>query len=176
MADHPSLPSAELESAGKQIIIKSPLKCDQHELESFEALVRMGEEVAGDGLTERIRNAAFLLFLRNADGGLIGVSALKRPNPGYRVKVFKSAHSQLRPEDYGLELGWIYLVEAERGNKLSHILLEKLLLHLNHERVYATTREHNLAMIRTNERYGFRREGNPYPAANRQYNLILFVR
>jgi hypothetical protein len=78
------------------IAIKTPAKCDKHELENFEALVRMGEEVTGDGLTERIRNAAFLMFLTDADGSLIGVSALKRPNSGYRAKIFKSARSELR--------------------------------------------------------------------------------
>jgi RimJ/RimL family protein N-acetyltransferase len=157
-------------------IIKSPSKCDKHELESFEALVRKGEEVVGDGLTERVRRAAFLMFLTNADGALIGVSALKRPNSGYRAKVFQSAHSELQPDDFSLELGWIYLVESERGKKLSHTLVEQLLPHAKAERVYATTRQLNVAMISTNERYGFRREGKPYPSDKGQYNLLLFVR
>jgi RimJ/RimL family protein N-acetyltransferase len=156
--------------------IKSPSKCNNHELESFEALVRKGEEVAAAGLSERIRNAAFLMFLTLADGSLIGVSALKRPNPGYRAKVFQSAHSKLRPEDFGLELGWIYVAESERGKKLSHDLVEQLLPHAGTERVYATTRECNLPMIRTNERCGFRRDGIAYPSENGHYNLLLYVR
>jgi RimJ/RimL family protein N-acetyltransferase len=156
--------------------IKRPLKCDKQELESFEILVRKGEEVAGDGLTERIRKAAFLLFLTDVDRSLIGVSALKRPNPGYRANVFQSAHSELRPEDFGLELGWVYVVESERGKRLSHILVEELLPYARTERVYATARELNLAMISTIERYGFRREGSPYSSGNGHYNLLLFVR
>lgn len=156
--------------------IKSPSKCDKHELESFEALVRKGEEVTGNGLTERIRKAAFLMFLTNADGALIGVSALKHPNPGYRAKVFQSARSELRPDNFGLELGWIYVVESERGKRLSHALVEQLLPYAKAERVYATTRKLNLAMICTNEHYGFRREGIPYSSEDGQYDLLLFVR
>lgn len=156
--------------------IKNPSKCNKHELEGFEALVRKGKQVAVGGLSERIRNAAFLMFLMLPDGSLIGVSALKRPNPGYRAKVFQSAHSKLRPEDFSLELGWVFVVESERDKKLSHALVEQLLPHAGTERVYATTHECNLAMICTNERYGFRREGIAYPSENGHYNLLLHVR
>jgi RimJ/RimL family protein N-acetyltransferase len=156
--------------------IKRPSECNKRELEKFEGLVREGEEVAVAGLSELIRKAAFLMFLIHANGSLIGVSALKRPNPRYRAKVFRNAQSELRPDDFGLELGWIFVVEAERGNKLSHVLVEQLIPHAGTERVYATTREHNLPMIRTNEHCGFLRDGIAYPNDNGNYNLLLYVR
>jgi RimJ/RimL family protein N-acetyltransferase len=157
-------------------IIKSPCKCSNQELESFEALIRIGGEVAADGLTARIRNAAFLTFLSLDDGLLIGVSALKRPNPGYRAKVFKNAHSKLRPEDFSLELGWIFVVESERGKKFSHDLVERLLPYANSERIYATIREHNKPMKLTNEHYGFQREGSAYLSDDEEYKLLLYIR
>ncbi|HEY5345303.1 MAG TPA: GNAT family protein [Verrucomicrobiae bacterium] len=157
-------------------IIKTPSKCSKQELESFETLVRKGEEVATDGLSERISNAALLMFLTGADGSLIGVSALKRPNLKYRAKVFKNANSKLQPEDFSLELGWIFVVESERSKKHSHTLVEQLLPYASTERIYATTRECNPRMIKTNERYGFRRDGIAYPSENGHHNLLLFVR
>jgi RimJ/RimL family protein N-acetyltransferase len=159
-----------------KVTIQSPAKCNKCEFENFEALVRKGEEVATAGLSERICNAAFLMFLTVSDGSLIGVSALKHPNPGYRAKVFQSAHSKLRPEDFSLELGWVFVVEQERDKKLSRVLVEQLLPHAGKERIYAATRELNPAMIRTNERYGFQRDGIPYPSENGHYNLLLQVR
>jgi RimJ/RimL family protein N-acetyltransferase len=161
---------------GMNTKIERPLKCSEHERRSFEALVRKGEEVEGVGLTERIRNAESLMFLMQDDGALIGVAALKRPNPGYRANVFLSAQSKLRPEDFGLELGWIYVVESERRKGRGHTLMETLLPYAQRERVYATTRKLNAPMICVNERYGFHREGNPYVSKNGQHNLLLFVR
>jgi RimJ/RimL family protein N-acetyltransferase len=156
-------------------IIKNPSDCNQHELASFEDLVRKGGEVVADGLSGRIRNAAFLMFLTKEDGSLIGISALKHPNPGYRARIFKKAGSKLRPEDFTLELGWVFVVETERGNKYSRLLVEQILPQANTERVYCTTRELNEAMIKTVGRYGFRGDGVAYRSDTGDYNLRLFV-
>lgn len=156
--------------------VKSPFDCKKQELESFEGLVREGQEVAAAGLSERIRKAAFLMFLTDTNGLLIGVSALKRPSTGYRAKVFQSAQSKLQPDAFGLELGWIFVVSAERGKKLSHVLVEQLISHAGAEKIYATTREGNLPMMCTNEHCGFRRDGIAYPSDNGNYHLLLYVR
>ena len=71
--------------------IKKPSECNAQELGSFEAMVREGDEVISLGLSQRIQNAAFLMFLFDEDNSLIGVSALKRPNPGYREYAFTRA-------------------------------------------------------------------------------------
>lgn len=156
--------------------IKKPVECSAHELQTFEFMVREGEEVTAVGLSQRIRDAAFLMFLTAPDGSLIGVSALKHPNPGYRADAFQRAQSKLQPDHYALELGWVFVSESQRGHGLSHILVEQLLPHAGVARVYATTRESNLPMRRTNERYGFRREGDSYPSKLGDHTLLLYVR
>jgi RimJ/RimL family protein N-acetyltransferase len=155
--------------------IKRPSECSQQELEAFEALVRKGEEVALEGLSGRIIKAAFLVFLTELDGSLVGVSALKHPNPGYRRGVFQKSNSSLNPEDYDFELGWIFVAEPHRGQGLSHTLVEKLLLYAGAKKIYATTRESNLPMRHTNQRFGFKLEGSQYPTENGDYILELYV-
>jgi len=156
-------------------VVKSPIECDKKELKDFEALVLKGGEVSADGLADRIRKAAWLMFLTLPNNSLIGVSALKRPDPQYRAGVFHKAQSKLPPTEFGLEVGWIFVLEQERGKKLSRILLEQLLPHAKEERVYATMRENNEPMIRTHERYGFQREGDSFPGRE-NYSLVLYVR
>jgi RimJ/RimL family protein N-acetyltransferase len=157
-------------------IVKNPSECTPNELAAFETMVREGEEVLAFGLPERVRRAAFLLHLVDAAGSLIGVSALKRPSVGYRAKVFDKAHSKLQPEDYVLELGWLFIAQPNRGQGLSRTLVENLLPYAGSQRVYATTRESNLPMRRTNVRCGFQKEGDPYLSDDGHYALVLYVR
>lgn len=155
---------------------KKPAECSRHELDEFKTLALQGGEVAAGKLPDRIRKASLLLFLRLTDGSLKGISALKQPMPTYRAKVFHHAQSHLRPDDFGLELGWIFVDESERGKKLSHVLVEQLLPFAGKERIYATTREDNPRMISTLNRFRFRREGGAYPSERGPYNLLLFIR
>ncbi|RFC51105.1 MAG: Protein N-acetyltransferase, RimJ/RimL family [Verrucomicrobia bacterium] len=156
--------------------IKKPCDCTAQELTAFEAMVTEGGEVNPVGPPQRIRNAAFLMFLFDDDCSLIGVSALKHPNPEYREEAFTSASSVLLPDDYDLELGWIFVAESHRGRGLSRELVEHLIAHVETARIYATTREANLPMRRTNERCGFRLEGSPYRSKLGNYSLVLYVR
>ena len=156
--------------------IKKPSECTAQELTAFEAMVRKGNEVNPAGLSKRIQNAAFLMFIFEDDSSLIGVSALKHPNPGYREDAFTRARSELHPDDYGLELGWIFVAESHRGRGLSRELVERLVTCAETDRIYATTREDNLPMQRTNKRCGFHLEGSPYPSKQGNYTLVLYVR
>src|SRR5213083_1768562 len=61
--------------------IFSPSDCTAEALADFEKLVLEGGAVNPQGLTQRIRNAFRLLFLRTSDGQLVGVGALKHPCP-----------------------------------------------------------------------------------------------
>jgi GNAT superfamily N-acetyltransferase len=97
------------------------------------------------------------------------------PDPARRDRV-PADEAVLLPDDYDLELGWIFVAESHRGRGLSRELVEHLIAHVETARIYATTREANLPMRRTNERCGFRLEGSPYRSKLGNYSLVLYVR
>ena len=55
-----------------ELIAKSPSDCTNIEIGAFIAFVRAGGEVSIQGLAERIRGAAALVFAR-VDGSVVGV-------------------------------------------------------------------------------------------------------
>jgi GNAT superfamily N-acetyltransferase len=156
--------------------ILPPSDCAPRDLAAFEKIVIAGKAVNPDGLTERIRRAFQLHFLRTAAGDLIGVAALKRPYPGYRTGVFRHARSTLAPDAYTIELGWVVVAPAYRGQKLPRRIISELLPLAGDELVFATTREDKGAMQYALAECGFQREGEPYPSEEDNYNLILYVR
>src|SRR5947207_15505841 len=87
--------------------ILSPSDCTAQALADFENLVVEGGTVDPQGLAQRIRNASRLLFLRESNGQLVGVGALKHPLFGYRAKVFANARATTPPDEYPIELGWV---------------------------------------------------------------------
>src|SRR5436309_15958173 len=94
--------------------IFSPSDCAAEALADFEKLVVEGGAVDPQGLTQRIRNAFRLLFLRTSDGQLVGVGALKHPRPSYRNRVFANAQATIASDEYRVELGWV--VEIGRAS------------------------------------------------------------
>ena len=83
--------------------IFSPSDCTAEALADFEKLVLEGGAVDPQGLTQRIRNAFRLLFLRTSDGQLVGVGALKHPGLGYRNRVFANAQATAASDEYRVE-------------------------------------------------------------------------
>ena len=158
------------------IEVKQPSECPENELDSFEDLVKKGEEVTFAGLHNRIKKARFLVFLYEQDKTLAGVAALKEPSINYKKKVFDKAGSKEDPDKFTFEAGWLYVEEQFRGRKYSRLLLEEVLKIAGDKQVYATTRENNVAMQRTNLRYGLSPSGHPYKSKEGNYNLILYIR
>lgn len=158
------------------ILVKKPSKCSEGELDSFEALVIKGSEVAIAGFRDRIKKAKRLVFLFERDNTLAGIAALKKPNIRYKKSVFKKAESKEDPDEFTFEAGWIYVKEQFRGRKYSRLLLEEVLKLTGENRVYATTRENNEAMRRTNLRFGFEQSGHPFKSCEGNYNLILYTK
>ncbi len=163
-------------NAMTNIVVKKPSECSEDELDSFEGLVRKGGEVIGAGLRDRIQNANRLVFLIENDGTLAGIAALKEPIIDYKKKVFKDARSKENPEEFTFEVGWIYVEEQFRGLKYSQTLLKEVLRIAGENRVYATTRESNEAMKRTNLRFDLEQSGHPYKSKEGNYNLILYIK
>jgi predicted GNAT family N-acyltransferase len=161
-----------------EVEVKRPPDCSQAEIKVFEDIIVEADEVQTESLRSLISRAVSLVFLYSDSGELAGIAAVKRPNEGYKRKVFTRAHSPENPHHYDYELGWVVIRENYRGNYLSRYLVEAALRVVDGAKIYATTRTTNVAMLRTNERYGFRVSGEPYPSSRRgdNYELLLFVR
>jgi GNAT superfamily N-acetyltransferase len=154
--------------------ILSPSDCNQQELTDFENLVIEAGTVDPEGLTERIRDASRLLFLRESNGRLVGVGALKHPLLSYRSKVFAKAGTSAPPNEYPVELGWVAIAKSYQGRGLLRRIIGQLISLAENENLFATTLADPRA-TRLAADYGFKRVGKPYPSG-RGYDLVLYVR
>ena len=151
-----------------------PSDCTPRALADFENLVIEGGTVDPQGLAQRIRNASRLLFLRESNGELVGVGALKHPLLGYRAKVFAKARATTPPDEYRVELGWVAVAKSHQGRGLSLRIIDQLISLAENENVFATTRADARAM-RFAVDYGLKPAGKPYPSG-RGYDLVLYLR
>ena len=154
--------------------ILSPADCTLQALTDFENLVIEGGTVDPQGLTQRIREASRLLFLRESSGQLVGVGALKHPLLSYRSKVFAQARTALLAAEYPIELGWIAVTESHQRRGLWRRIIRQLCSLAENENLFATTRADARA-IRFAADYGFKVTGKPYPSG-RGYDLVLLLR
>ena len=154
--------------------ILSPSDCAPQALADFENLVTKYGTVDPEGLMQRIREASRLLFLRELNGRLIGVGALKRPQLSYRSKVFAKARASTPPDEYRVELGWVAVAKSHQGRGLSRRIIGQLISLAESENLFATTRADAQAR-RFAADHGFKRAGKPYPSG-RGYDLVLYLR
>jgi predicted GNAT family N-acyltransferase len=154
--------------------IVSPADCTPQALADFENLVTKYGTVDREGLTQRIREASRLLFLRESNGQLVGVGALKRPQLDYRSKVFAKAGTATLPDEYRVELGWVAVAKSRQGRGLSRRIIGQLISLAENENLFATTRADAQAR-RFAADHGFKRAGKPYPSG-RGYDLVLYLR
>ncbi len=154
--------------------ILSPSDCTPQALTDFEKLVIEAGTVDPEGLTQRIRDASRLLFLRESNGQLVGAGALKHPLLSYRSKVFAKAGTTTPPDEYRVELGWVAVAKSYQGRGLSRRIIGQLISLAENENLFATTRADARAMRFATE-YGFKPAGKPYPSG-RGYDLVLDLR
>jgi GNAT superfamily N-acetyltransferase len=154
--------------------ILSPVECTPQALADFEKLVMEAGTVDPQGLTERIRDASRLLFLRESNGQLVGVGAFKHPLLSYRTRVFAEARATASADEYPIELGWIAVAKSRQGRGLSRRIIGQLMSLAENENVFATTRPDARAM-RFAADYGFKLAGKPY-SSGRGYDLVLYLR
>jgi GNAT superfamily N-acetyltransferase len=154
--------------------IISPSDCSPEALADFENLVTKYGTVDPEGLTQRIHDASRLLFLRESNGQLVGVGALKHPVLSYRSKVFAKARATTPSNEYRVELGWIAVAESHQGRGLSRRIIGQLISLAENESLFATARVDARAMRFATD-HGFKPEGKPYPSG-RGYDLVLFLR
>jgi len=153
--------------------ILSPANCTPEALADFENLIIEGETVDPEGLSQRIRNASRLLFLRESNGQLVGVGALKHPLLGYRAKVFAKARATMPPDEYRVELGWVAVTKSHQGRGLSRRIIGQLISLAENENLFAITRADARAMCFAAD-YSFKPTGNPYRSGH-GYDLVLYL-
>lgn len=158
------------------VLTKHPADCSSAELDAFERLIKEGGEVVAEGLRQRITESEWLVFLKEEDGTLSAVAALKRPIGSYKRAVFRKAKSPENPSDFPCEAGWIFVKPDFRGRHYSRLLLENVLQLAGDRNVYATTRENNDRMQTTNIRCGLTQSGSAYTSNQGDYKLVLFTR
>lgn len=158
------------------IFLRVPAECSGSELDAFERLVKLGDEVNPNGLRSRIENAYFLAWVAENGGEIVGVAALKKPNENYRASVFRKAQMKEEPSKYEAELGWIFVKNEYRRKGLATRLVEKLFSVKIPKSVYATTRKKNDPMVPILKRFGFVQSGVQYPSTEGDYDLVLYIK
>jgi hypothetical protein len=89
-------------------------------------LVFDGGAVVGNAtqLARRLRNARLLALLRDRETvRIVGVAALKIPDPGYRLNNFGNAGVAITGYESAPELGYVVVAGDMRGRQLSSPLL-----------------------------------------------------
>lgn len=158
-----------------ELLVKSPVDCSNIEIGVFISFIRAGGEVAVQGLTERIRSAAAIVFA-HVNGVVEGVAALKQPQSSYRRRVSSESATPLSATEFPYELGWVYVLPESRGNGLSLLLTQAAVAEANGAGVFATSRTDNIAMHRSLVKVGFVPVGEPYVSGRGNYSLQVFVR
>lgn len=155
--------------------VKDPCELTVDEIDAVCELICKGAEVDEGGLSARVRQAEALARVRVGDR-IVGVAALKNPQPGYRVGVFKKAKAALDPADFAHEIGWLFVEDDQRGRHFSRKMVGALLDQLTGSQ-YATSCAGNVAMHGTLYYFGFELVGQPFPSAKHpDHDLMLFVR
>jgi RimJ/RimL family protein N-acetyltransferase len=156
------------------LILKEPSACSESELAEFERLVRLGFEGSDDSLPARVRAANRLAFQFEPEAGAVAIAGLKQPRRKYTAEVFTKAGCDVAPDNWRLELGWVFVSPTHRGAGFGKALCEQLLRPVENQPVFATTRPDNSAMIRILESLGFERTGGPFPRRSRI--LVVYLR
>jgi len=159
----------------QKIITKSPSNCSPEEIRAFIALVLQGGEVPSAGLSQRVSAAAQLAFLY-AGPQLLGIAALKNPNPGYRAKISEVSGVDLPLDSFPYELGWVFVAPEARRQGHSHSLSQAALSLASGRGVFATSRKDNVAMHNTLAKLGFVASGSAYASQQGGYCLQVFAR
>ena len=156
-----------------KIIVKPPASCSRQELDEFQRLVELGEEVMANGLRRRI-SGAFLLAFACIGDSVIGVGGLKNPHQSYKKKTFDKSGLTQRCDKFDKELGWVFVIEEHRGKGLSIRLVEAILRDAPGCNIFATSRIDNVAMHEALVKNRFIQSGKPFISA-RGNKMILFL-
>lgn len=162
-------------SQSLSIEVRYPLSLNPIEFATFVAFVRAGGEVSIQGLPERINGAAALVMAK-IDGLLVGIAALKNPQPSYRRRISSESGFSLLATEFPFELGWVYVDSAFRGQGISLALSHAAIAASSGEGVFATSRSDNAAMHRSLVKVGLVPAGQQYASGRGKHLLQVFIR
>ncbi|MEP7174506.1 MAG: hypothetical protein ABI705_13535 [Aestuariivirga sp.] len=147
---------------------------EQHKSEIIQ-LLESTREVVRQGLEVRLEEADALavVFHQNT---VIACGALKSPSDLYRLDAFKRSNSNLLPEHYPLELGYVAVSGKMRKNGIGPAITRSLVELRGKSGIYATTRSTNRKMQTILLQNGFNCVGLPYKSKRGKYSLMLWVR
>ena len=158
----------------KTMMIDKPTNFTEDQKNEFEALVKLGRQVDIKGLGSRLNHSQLLGFYY-VENQLTSIVAIKRPDFGYRNRVFQKSHVSERSDEFSLELGWAYTVNEYRGKGIGGELAQAILEKAPRINIFATTKTDNYRMQRILTKNGFISIGKPY-AGNDNHKLILLIR
>jgi hypothetical protein len=125
----------------REIIIKKPSERNNDEIQKFYQYAIDAGEVIKNGLKRRIKNAELLGF-GYIDGTLVGIAALKNPDPGHKLDVFRKAGlTGEQAENFDFELGYVYTLEKFRGKGICPKLIQGIFKKSPSKKIYATTKK-----------------------------------
>ena len=143
----------------------------KEDIKTFKSILIDAGEVLSQTFDGLIEKNPILMFIPNPKN-IDAIGALKTPNLGYKKSVFKESKTNLNPNDFIFELGWIVSLKTNRGNG-------QLLIQILGEYVpksYSTVREDNKVMIRLLTRNGYKQTGFAYKSKRGNYKNLLFVK
>jgi hypothetical protein len=158
-----------------QIVTRHFSDCLPAEIDDFKALVLAGGEVEPEGLEDRIRRAASLVFLY-IGCCLCGVGALKLPNSAYRQGVSSKSKVPLPEHQFPYELGWVFVMPSARGRRFSNDLTRAALSKAGAGGVFATSWTNNEPMHAALRKCGFESAGEAWESERLDRSLQLFLR
>jgi len=153
--------------------LKEPSECSEPELEEFERLVRIGFAGSDDSLPTRVRSANCLAFQFEPENGSVAIAGLKQPRGERIAEVFAKAECDLVPDEWRVELGWVFVSPKHRKVGIARVLCEQLLERAGGSPIFATTRPDNVPMIKILEGLGFEPAGRPF--LRRGQELVLYT-
>lgn len=163
-----------VDDAKYSVAVKSPKDFSSDEIDQVVDLIAAGGEVA-DGVLSHVRRALWLGTVAY-EGKTVGTAAIKTPLLSYRQKAFAKAKSDMVPEEFEHELGWIFLQPDHRKKGQMTRLLKQLLPLLEGKPMFATTRVSNEIMQEVLIQWKFEGQGEPYPSKQRPGEMLrLFV-
>ena len=171
-----ALQDADRSSSEATVVARPPKECSSDELAAFVKIAAKGNEVEADDIKRGVERAAIVAWFESKSS-MHAVAALKMPYDSYKERVFRKAGIPEESQKFGLELGYVYVEEAKRGNGYGAALVKRIIETSDKSPVYATTRSDNDAMQAILRKNGFASVGSAYTSErNPSQSLMLFAR
>lgn len=138
-------------------------------------LITRGAEVNPTTLPFRLEESEIVGFWID-NGIIIATATIKKPLRSYIQYVFSNAKTDLNYTDYNFELGYVYVDEKCRNQKLALRLCRHLCEIFLSEKIFATTRTDNYSMQSILTKLYFTLEGEKYANRNRTSFLQLYIK